>query len=288
MLHRILSYLPACAVEAVRNASALNGIPPDEIRLYQGGHVVLVLGGKHITTPVRCDSDLLRDTVMKLCGNSLYAHADTIREGYIFTQDGFRVGVSGRAVCHNEHIDCVTDITSLCIRVPRRFPGCADDVYRWATDGDIPRSVLIYSAPGGGKTTVLRELTMLLTDPRSPYRTSVIDTRFELCSGLRGEYLDVFSGYPRAVGMEIAIRTMNPQFVLCDEIATEDDARAVMHCASSGVAVIASAHGSSVDDLQRKRPIKELIDSGIFHACIGLRRVNGRVIHSIQKGELLC
>ena len=128
----------------------------------------------------------------------------------------------------------------------------------------------------------------MLTDGRAPYRTSVIDTRFELSAGLEGEYLDIFRGYPRTLGMEMAVRTMNPQFVLCDEIATEADARAVMLCASSGVAVIASAHGSSLADLRRKGPIKELMENNIFHAYVGLQRVDGQVVHLIQKGERPC
>lgn len=288
MLYRVLTYLPESIADAVRNAAALQGSPPDEIRLYRNGRVVVVLGGRQVTTLTVCGGDMLRETVMKLCGNSLYAHAETIRQGYIFTQDGFRVGVSGRAVCHDGRIECVTDISSLCIRIPRRFPGCVDDIYPVAVEDAVPHSILIWSVPGAGKTTALRELSVMLTDERAPYRTSVIDTRFELSAGLEGEYLDIFRGYPRTLGMEMAVRTMNPQFVLCDEIATEADARAVMLCASSGVAVIASAHGSSLADLRRKGPIKELMENNIFHAYVGLQRVDGQVVHLIQKGERPC
>lgn len=282
MLETVLAYIPNTIAAAVTNTAAIHGRGIDEIRLYRNARAAVVIAGKNVTLSVVCDGKMMEETVRRLCGESLYAHADTIRDGYIFTPAGFRVGVSGRAICDHGSVERVTDITSLCIRVPRRFPGCADDIVRLATEDGMPRSTLIWSPPGVGKTTVLRELAYELASYPVPYRTAVIDSRYELIWENCVAYMDVFRGYPRALGMEIAVRTMNPQFVLCDEIASKEDAEAVVQCASSGAAVIASAHGASVEDLHRQVAIRSLLDSGVFRYLVGLRRKNDRVVHTVH------
>lgn len=285
MLETVLAYIPNSIAAAVTNTAALHSREIDEIRLYRNARAAVVIAGKNVTLSAVCDGEMMDETVRRLCGESLYAHADTIRDGYIFTPDGFRVGVIGRAICDRGSVERVTDITSLCIRVPRRFPGCADDMYRLATEGDVPHSMLIWSPPGVGKTTALRELAYKLASAPIPYRTAVIDSRYELVWENSVAYMDVFRGYPRAQGMEIAVRTMNPQFVLCDEIANERDADAVMQCASSGAAVIASAHGASVEDLRRQSAIRCLLDNRVFQHLVGLSRKDCRVIHTVHTGR---
>jgi stage III sporulation protein AA len=285
VLETVLAYIPHTIAAAVTNAAALHGRMIDEIRLYRNAQTAVVIAGKNITLPIVCDGQMMDETVCRLCGESLYAHADTIRNGYIFTPAGFRVGVSGRAICDCESVERVTDITSLCIRVPYRFPGCADDLFCLATEGGVPHSMLIWSPPGVGKTTALRELAYKLAASHVPYRTAVIDSRYELVWENSVAYMDIFRGYPRARGMEIAVRTMNPQFVLCDEIANVMDAEAVLQCAASGAAVIASAHGASVEDLQRQSAIRCLLDNGVFQFLIGLSRLDGRVIHMVHRGS---
>ena len=277
MDRKLLRCLPDSVADALRRAAALYGETVDEIRMYLDGCIVLVVGGRNIKTPVVCTEEILRVTIGNLCGHSLYAHEDSLRQGYIFTQDGIRVGVAGRAVCAGDRVERVTDLASLCIRIPRRFPGTVNDILPYAVDGGIPGSLLIFSPPGVGKTTALRELAYLLA--KSPYRVALIDTRYELGYGLSGEFLDIFKGYPRPLGMEMATRVMNPQFVICDEISTEADAKAVLQCASSGVAVIASAHGGSPDDLCRQAALDILFRHGVFRTLVQLHRKDGQLVH---------
>ena len=278
MDRKLLRCLPEVVADALRRAAALYGKTVDEIRMYRDGCIVLVVGGRNIKTSVMCTEKILRETIGNLCGHSLYAHEESLRQGFIFTKDGIRVGVAGRAVCAGDCIERVIDPASLCIRIPRRFPGTVDDILPYVADGGIPRSVLIFSPPGVGKTTALRELADRLAN--TPYRVALIDTRYELGYGLSGEFLDVFKGYPRPLGMETAIRVMNPQFVICDEISTEGDARAVLQCASSGVAVIASAHGGSPDDLCRQAALDILLGRGVFRTLVQLHRKDGQLVHT--------
>lgn len=279
----LLRYLPTAAADAVRRMAALYGNTIDEIRMYQGGPIVLVAGGRNISTSIECTEEMLRTTVGELCGHSLYAQEESIRQGYIITSEGIRVGVAGRAICQRDQIERVTDLTSLCIRIPRRFPGAADDLFTYAARESIPKSLLIFSPPGVGKTTALRELSARLGE--SHYRVAMIDTRYELSYGLSCECMDVFRGYPRPIGMEMAVRTMNPQFVICDEIFSEADAGAVLRCAASGVAVIASAHGGSPEDLRRQGAVRALLEKGIFPTLVGLSRKDGQLVHTFYSNR---
>lgn len=275
---KFLRYFPESIAKSLQHTAALYGDSVDEIRMYKTGKIVLVMCGKNVHTSVSCTEAIFRETVGNLCGHSLYAHEESIRQGYIFTQDGIRVGVAGQAVCRGDIVERITELTSLCIRIPRRFPGTSDDIYSRAVSAGVPTSVLVFSSPGVGKTTALRELADCLA--KTAYRVALVDTRYELCYGLNNEYIDIFKGYPRSFGMETAIRVMNPQFVICDEISTDADAKAVLQCASSGVAVIASAHGGSLTDLRRQPAIKTLLEHDAFHTLVRLHRNGGQLVHT--------
>lgn len=281
--------LPQHIADAICAVTALYGGKCNEIRLCRGGQAYITVLGKNIRANVVCTDEDIKETVRALCGNSLYAHSETIREGYIFTQNGLRVGVCGRAVCSGGSIERVADISSVSIRIPQRHIGAADDLYPYVLRADGVYGMLVWSAPGVGKTTVLRELAFRLSNGPDAIRTALVDTRYELSAGISGGLLDVFSGYPRAVGMEIAVRTMSPQVVICDEIAGESDADAVRTCVSSGVSVIASAHGASLNSILLRPTIKRLIDEGVFPVLVGLYRSGNSVLHRITNasGETL-
>jgi len=276
-----LSALPARIADSLRAAVGLYGGRCEEIRLCLGGHAYITVQGRVVRSSAVCTEEDIRKSLEALCGHSLYAHSETIREGFLFTETGLRVGVCGRAVCCAGKIELVTDISSLSIRIPSRHIGAADDLYSLVIGHGAPRGMLIWSPPGVGKTTALRELAVRLSTGSTPYRTAVIDTRYELTSGISGSTLDVFLGYPRSEGMEIAVRTMSPQIVICDEIAGEADAAAVRSCAAAGVAVIASAHAGRTDDLREKPELRSLLDSGVFPLLAGLYRQGNTVRHRI-------
>ena len=271
-IQSVLALLAPETAERIRAASSLYGGAFQELRLYRNGHAVIVCGNRNIITTAICGEKELESVLLALCGNSLYAHSDTIREGFIFSSNGLRAGVCGRAIVQSGRIERVSDITSLCIRIPSRFPGVYDALLPYiAHDGAI-FGMLIWSRPGCGKTTALRELALRLSSGEYAYRCALVDTRYELGAGVSGELLDIYRGYPRAAGMELAIRTMAPQIVICDEIATAEDAEAILNCASSGAAVIASAHAGSAEELLRRSSIRRLVDAGVFPVLAGLTR----------------
>ena len=145
-----LSYLPYRLAEAVRKTLSLWNTPVSEIRLREKRQLSVTIGGKNVTCEMLCTREDLQQTVAAVCGNSLYSHSDSIREGCITTDCGIRVGVCGHAVTSDGHISMVRDITSLNLRIPHRIPGAADELFRRMQN--FP-NVLIYSSPGKGKTT---------------------------------------------------------------------------------------------------------------------------------------
>jgi stage III sporulation protein AA len=105
-----------------------------------------------------------------------------------------------------------------------------------------------------------------------------VDTRGELNVELDDSslYLDVMSGYPRDVGIEIAVRTLGAQVIICDEIGSMADAHATLGAANCGVPLIASAHASSVDELLERPAIALLHRSHVFGKYVGIsRRITG-------------
>ena len=262
---RAVSYFPARISSALRTFIGSCGGEVNEIRAVAGSDVCLSVSDKLISAGIACSSEELRHTVMSLCGNSVYSHSETIKEGYIVTSDGVRVGVCGRAVTEGGRIVSVHGISSVVIRIPSRRPGFADELFGVMKDDSFRRNVLVYSPPAGGKTTLLRELAYLLSNGETRIRTAVVDTRFEITEGLEGCHLFVLSGYPRAKGIEIAERTLAPEVIICDEISNEEDIEAVDLAAGSGAAVVASCHSDTDQDSRIMRKVRERATFGIFY-----------------------
>ncbi len=271
-----LSCLPQPLAGRIRASAALCGGVPEEIRLYRGGQAILVCGGKTHRVGTPLSGGEMDAAVRGLCGGSLYAHADTIREGYLCTAQGIRVGVCGRAVCRDGCITAVEEITSLCIRLPHTVPQAADAILPLLFGEGRLRSLLIWSPPGVGKTTALRALALRLGQREPPLRAAVIDTRFELCDPA-GTTVDYYCGYPRDAGIAMAVRTMSPDVILCDEIAGETDARAVADARAAGTAVVATAHAGSREDLLSRPALRTLWETETFTVLVGLRREEGMV-----------
>ena len=249
-----------------------------EIRLRLGCPLTVTSGGRnYYSRRVSCTAEDIELTLRRLCGNSLYSHADTIREGYIVYSHGIRAGICGKAVTRDGGIDAVTDITTVSIRIPHRVRGAADGIYRLLESRGFSDGLLVYSPPGVGKTTVLRELISRLASGDKPYNVAVVDSRCELAAGLEGELgVDVLTSYPRGRGIEIAVRTLSPDYVVCDEISSADDVSALMQAVGSGVRIIASAHGRNYSQLMARDCFSRLNECGAFGVYAGLLERYGR------------
>ncbi|MBX5477137.1 MAG: stage III sporulation protein AA [Clostridia bacterium] len=264
-----------------------------EIRLRAGRplHVVTVAGevwlapdGRTVTAPedglVVSAEDIAR--TLALCADgSIYAWETELAQGFITLPGGHRVGVAGRAVWNGGAVRTMRDFNALNIRVARAVRGAARPLVPHIDGRLRVRSTLIYSPPGCGKTTVLRDLVRILSDGDgvAPWRAVVVDERGEIAACRGGEpqldvgrRTDVVDGCPKHVGMGLALRALGPQVLATDEIGSEEDAVAVLDAARAGVAVLATAHAGSVDELRSRPLLHRLLAAGVFERVVRLVR----------------
>ncbi len=244
----------------------------DEIRLRADRRASLSFGHENAVLDFCVSKAELENTVNAICGGSLYAHADTIRQGYVTLAGGVRVGLVGRASVSGGEILGVYDISGLCIRLPHKALNVGQRVCELLRSGC--RGVLVYAPPAQGKTTLLRSVSAKMSMGEDAWRVSVIDSRGELAPALFGEGLcvDILEGYPRDMGIEIAARCMNAQLIVCDEISSLSEAEAIISACGCGVPMLATAHADNVRSLLSRPAMRCLYDACAFGAYVGIRR----------------
>ena len=83
-----------------------------------------------------------------------------------------------------------------------------------------------------------------------------------------GAQTDIFDGYPKAEAIEIAVRVMSPELLICDEIGGQAEADMLLHTMHTGVSLIASAHAADLQTLLLRPQIRRLTEAGIFRRGI--------------------
>lgn len=232
----------------------------EELRLRLGSPPELVGGGKSTwLTENAAQGDL--DYVVSAASRYSPWAAATVAQGYLTAPGGHRIGLCGEAVCRGGQMDGIRQVRSVCIRVARDFPGIAKGA------ADIPGSILILGAPGWGKTTLLRDLIRCKSQR---CQIGVVDERGELFpeAFVHGKRLDILTGCPKPKGIELVLRTMGPQYIALDEITAEADCGALIQAANCGVQFLATAHGTSLRDLQSRCVYRPLIEQKIFHEIL--------------------
>lgn len=243
-----------------------------EIRLRINKSVSLTIRGRsYFVTPfstvkdtpdgcLKAEKKDLDDTFRLLCRNSVYSHINELKEGYISLPFGCRAGLGGTYSKDGG----ITAVSSVNIRVARQVFDCAKDLL------NLTGGVLFLGPAGSGKTTLMRDYIRLLSLGKTGEykRICVVDTRGELgavYNGISyndlGENTDILHAFPKAKGVENAIRTLYPDYVAFDEMGSEEYS-AVEKCIYSGVNVITSAHIGDKNEIMQKEHLRKLIKSG--------------------------
>ena len=221
----------------------------EEIRVKIGRPAIILNRSSEVVLPELTTKKVFQEILDSITEGSIYIFTEEINNGFITINGGHRVGLCGNAVVNDGKITAVKDISGLNIRVAREIKGVGERLFRKITENNEIESAIIVSPPGCGKTTLLRDLTRLISDNISGTRISLIDERCELAASYAGcpqtdigIRTDVFSGYPKREGVMQAIRSMSPDIIVVDEIGADIESVKIAHF--SGIKVIASMHGN--------------------------------------------
>ena len=282
-LERILPY--KLTDEIRRRVGDLSRI--EEIRLRSGRCASVTLDGRNVMLSSVLSGEEMSNFLTAICDNSLYAHRETINSGYLTLEGGIRVGICGRASIDDGRLLGVYDVSSMNIRIPHAIRNVGEPLCRMLREASDGRGILVYAPPGVGKTTLLSAVTSKMAGGDAPRRVCVIDTRGELAATLKDKQLclDVLSGYPRGLGIDIATRTMSPELIVCDEIGDANEAEAIISAQNSGVPFIASAHAEDVSGLLMRTAIARLHGARVFFAYVGIKRAAGDFRYTVTDWE---
>ena len=224
---------------------------------------------------------------------SRYAAAETVREGYLAVKGGFRIGLCGTAVMKDGVNTNLKNFSSASVRIAREHTGIAEDLAQQLfRDGDF-QNTLILSPPGAGKTTLLRDLVRSLSAGVAPYgprRVSLIDERGEVAVMYRGEpqmdvgpYTDVLDACPKALGIPMVLRAMNPQIIAVDEITAYQDNKAMSLAVGCGVRLLATIHAADLAELQEKPLYRTLMKERIFTFAVWISKTETERIYRVEE-----
>ena len=286
-------YEAACALLPRRLREAALAVPEkekvEELRLRQGGRLTLTLLAAEVPVPgTRVTGEDLEAVLDIATGSSRYTASQSLRQGYLTAEGGFRIGVCGTAVLEGGEVALYRDLSSLNIRIPREQIGLADRVLPGLLAEGRLESTLVISPPGGGKTTLLRDLVRALSDEKN-LRVSLVDERGELAAVHRGvpqlqvgRHTDVLDACPKAQAIPTLLRAMNPQVIAVDEVAVAGDVAALEQAAGAGVGLLATVHGAGVEDLKRKPIMAGMLGLGIFRKAVRIGRLGAGRWYAVE------
>ena len=138
---------------------------------------------------------------------------------------------------------------------------------------------------GAGKTTLLRDSIRALSNGEAygiRLKVCVVDERSEIAGCFRGQpqndvglRTDVLDACPKALGMLLLVRSMSPQVIAVDEVGGREDMESLRMAAACGSRIVATVHGSSLQDVRRREGMELLLQEGLFERFVVLHREKG-------------
>ena len=277
VIENVAKILPIEISEVIFGVSNKDEIT--EIRLRVGRRLKIYFGKIEKEFNIVITKQELLKILSNISLNSIYSVQKDINKGFVTIEGGNRIGIAGEVVVVDGKIKNIKEISSMNIRVSNEYLGVSDKIMdNILMDGRI-RNTLIVSPPGLGKTTLLRDIIRNIS--QAGYNVSVVDERGEIaamCEGFPslnvGERTDVISFVDKAVGMQMAVRSLAPDVVCTDEIGGLQDIQAITYLCKCGVAFITTMHGKSLEDVKLSA-MGEVIQQGYLDNVIVLSKKKG-------------
>lgn len=163
-------------------------------------------------------------------------------------------------------------IVGLTCRVGRVLLGTIEPIRDIVKSG---KSILLLGRPGVGKTTKLREIAKMLANEELK-RVVIVDTSNEIAGDGdiphpvvgRARRMQVSTPLAQQAVMIEAVENHMPEVIVIDEIGTEAEAQAARTIAERGVSLIATAHGSKLENVIKNPMLSDLV-GGIQSVTLG-------------------
>ncbi|EKQ58203.1 MULTISPECIES: stage III sporulation protein AA [unclassified Clostridium] len=259
--------------------------------------------GESIMNYISTKEDM-RSIVQKISNYSLYAYEEDIRQGFITIKGGHRIGIAGECVMEKGEVKTIRNISSVNVRICREVIGASDKVMKYIASKSRIYNTIIISPPKCGKTTILRDIARNISNGMSILglngkKVVVVDERSEIGAchlgvpqtdlGLRTDVLD---NCLKREGLIMAIRSLSPEVLICDEIGTQGDIESLIMAFNSGVNIITTIHGFTIEDLYKRKVLSDLLNNQILERAIILSNRSGvgtiENVYSLKGGENMC
>ena len=254
---QILAVLP----EKIRGILLNHGLDFEkiqEIRLREEQPLAVKKEGKEELFTHRVTKEELRETMEYVSNYSLYAYENELRQGFLTIEGGHRVGISGKIISEKEQIRNFQYITSINIRICHEITGCANKLFPVILEKGRLCHTMIISPPGGGKTTLLRDLVRQISD-----------------------------GNRWVEGRNVGV----VEVIAADEIGTAKDVEAIEYAMHCGATMLTTVHGSGMDEIREKPLVSNLVKERCFARYVVMK--SGKHVGEIEgiyneRGEKLC
>lgn len=223
------------------------------------------------------------------CNYSLHKFTSHNTNGYIPLPGGHRVRLAGRNVrFETRNCDGVSEFSSFCIRVAHEVIGCSEKLIEHI--GEIDGGILIVGTPSSGKTTIIRDFTRIISKSK---KVTLIDEKSEIAAVYNGipqndigPNTDVLSGFDKRTGIELGVKNLSPQVIVCDEIGMGKEDESFVSAAVNGVYVVATVHGNE-KSIKSNMFIRDLVTRGVFGTLVflGSDGVPGRIKNIVNAGD---
>ena len=300
----LLNYLNIRVKNVISQESGiLNGIIEIRLRINCPVLVKTLRKEMFLNENIKIAKKDIDDILGNLTKNSIHAFENEINKGYITIEGGHRVGISGDCIYDKEGLKGFKNITSLNIRIAKEFPGCSEKTLKHLISPDKNiYNTLIIGPPLSGKTTLIRDVARNLSDGfKAPYfegcDVTLIDERGEISAVYNGipqmntgRRTDVLSYCKKSDGFFMSIRALSPKVIISDELGSVEDFEIVQYALKSGVKIVATAHGFSLDDVKRNLYLRNILENNFFERAFILdkRPLKVNEVFDFQKNRVIC
>lgn len=268
--HTAAALLPERLWRAVYTLDEHERLNCEEIRVRLGRPLCATVDGRAVPVgdgAVVAAKDELDELLARATECSVHTYLEQLRCGFLTTRHGHRLGICAQA----PEGDCrlLRGLSSVNIRIARQMRGLGADLN--LTEDVSFDNTLILGPPGSGKTTLLRELCRRLS---ARFTVAIADERYEIAACMNGiprfdiGSCDVLSGGCKRETIPMLLRAMSPQILALDEITQPEDCRCLEECIGCGCGILATAHGTGVEDLYRRPLYRRLMEQGVFQRLI--------------------